>query len=178
MRSAHSFAIFSGALLGVSSSPTFSIKLSDTNLCLDLPHGDATNGNQLWIYECNGSVSQQWVRMNPTGDDAKDQRVHWAGDYSKCLDVPGGYDSGKGKNGNMLQIWDCKDPEPDGQEFFFDKGDTMIDNGIIDGKGFCWDVHDGAGSGALLQTWKCGDKTKTQQWFVTKVKDANAQIAV
>jgi len=30
-------------------------------LCFDIPGGDLTNGNIVWLWDCNGSPNQQWI---------------------------------------------------------------------------------------------------------------------
>ena len=71
--------------------------LKDTSKCLDLPGGDTTNGNKLWLWDCNGSPDQEWVFGAGTW------QINFKSNTNKCVDIPGG----SLKDGNVLQIWDC-----------------------------------------------------------------------
>lgn len=64
-------------------------------LCLDMPGGDTSNGNGLWVWECNGQQSQQWW--------FDEWQIMYAADNSKCVDVQAGDLSA----GEALMIWDC-----------------------------------------------------------------------
>jgi len=68
--------------------------------CLDLPGGDTTNGNKLWMWDCNGLENQKWVFVTYANGAGK---IVYAQDPSKCVDVPGGDFA----NGNQLALWDC-----------------------------------------------------------------------
>jgi hypothetical protein len=67
-----------------------------SNLCLDLPASDTTNGNQLQIWTCNGTQAQQWTYQ-------ADGTIHSAINYNKCVDLSGSNTA----NGTPVQIWDC-----------------------------------------------------------------------
>ena len=46
---------------------------SNTSLCVEVPGGYAGNGNNIWLWTCNGGDSQKWVFDNyqiRCGDDA------------------------------------------------------------------------------------------------------------
>ncbi|KAK1215630.1 hypothetical protein PQX77_021752 [Marasmius sp. AFHP31] len=68
--------------------------------CLDVPGGDASNGNFLQIWSCSeGNANQLW---NYAGVVEGQWAISWAGN-NKCVDVrDGNYDVM-----NNLQIWDC-----------------------------------------------------------------------
>ena len=48
----------------------------------DLPGGDIRNGNQLWLWECNGSDDQKW--------QLDGQLIRLVADPTYCMDLPGG----------------------------------------------------------------------------------------
>lgn len=102
-------AVFSVLLLVVISVDASQLRVAcdkygncdDKNLCIDLPGGDTTNGNFLWLWECNGGGNQQWL--------VKDGAIRFASQPDKCIDIPGGAE--KGIDGNTFKptvwIWDC-----------------------------------------------------------------------
>jgi len=66
-------------------------------LCIDLPGGNAYNGNKLQLWGCNGGDSQNWAWDNG--------QIKYAADDSFCIDLPGG----NAENGNQLWLWECSD---------------------------------------------------------------------
>lgn len=72
----------------------------DLGKCIDLPNNDATDGNQLELWDCSGGPQQQW------GYDANSLTIYLASssaDATACMDLTnGGLD-----NGNPLGIWQC-----------------------------------------------------------------------
>eukprot|EP00665_Eupelagonemidae_sp_cell47_P001059 gene1059-4756_t len=70
----------------------------DTNLCVDLPGGDDTDGSGLWVWDCYQGVNQQWEY------DFLTQTIQYKQDRGgKCVDLP----SDKMENGNFIEIWEC-----------------------------------------------------------------------
>ncbi|KAK1231148.1 hypothetical protein PQX77_005739 [Marasmius sp. AFHP31] len=82
------------------------IKTYGGSKCLDVPNGDATNGNKLQLWTCvDGSTNQQWKVNSPN-------TIEWVG-KNKCVDIT----NGNLTAGNTLQIWDC-DTNNDNQSWF------------------------------------------------------------
>merc|ERR1719162_2248054 len=65
----------------------------NTSLCLDLPGGDAHNGNMLWLWECQGVDSQIWVFNN--------YQVRYGANENFCIDA------GEMEDGSQLMLWEC-----------------------------------------------------------------------
>lgn len=68
---------------------------ADLRICLDLPGGDTTNGNHLWLWQCNGSPSQDWGYNSDAGSI-------YSVNSDSCIDVLNSAD-----DGDNLMIWDC-----------------------------------------------------------------------
>jgi len=59
------------------------VKTYGGSKCLDVPNGDATNGNKLQIWTCvDGSTNQQWKVNSPN-------TIEWVG-KNKCVDITNG----------------------------------------------------------------------------------------
>lgn len=63
--------------------------------CLDLPDGNAFNGANLQVWDCNGMFNQQWIWTD--GSNIIRPQV----DPSKCVEA------GQWGNGKQLFLWDC-----------------------------------------------------------------------
>ncbi|KAK1216245.1 hypothetical protein PQX77_021119 [Marasmius sp. AFHP31] len=75
------------------------IKTYGGTKCLNVPNGDATNGNRLQIRNCvEGDANQQWKRRTPFPN----LTIEWVG-KNKCVDIT----NGDMTVGNSLQISDC-----------------------------------------------------------------------
>jgi hypothetical protein len=94
--------------------------------CLDLPGGDTTNGNFVWMWDCTGSANQLWTydtfgKMKDYPFAMNPYRLRYAADPSKCIDLPGQDTS----DGAQLWIWDCigedSQPEFSGQSFWIEQ---------------------------------------------------------
>jgi hypothetical protein len=122
--------------------------------CLDLPGGDTTNGNKLWLWDCNGHDSQAWLF------DADSWRMVYKANPSKCIDIPGG----DATDGQSLQIWDCNGHL--NQQWGYD-GDQKTIYSAWNGHVKCIDVNwgDGTGYNTLLQLWDCNGHTN-QWWYI------------
>jgi len=122
--------------------------------CLDLEHGDTTNGKAVQIWDCNNRHTQGWV--------FKGDRLVYKADQSKCVDLRGGDD----KNGAQIQIWDCAEDGnsvASNQEWIYESGQQRIKLKRSDGKK-CVDVPSGrAWNGHDRQIWDC-DHTEGQRW--------------
>lgn len=115
--------------------------------CLDIPYQNTSNGTNLHMWDCNGSVAQQWTL---TGDG----RIMGMG---KCLDVEGPY-AGNGVN---VQIWDCQNVA---QHYW-----SVTSNGQIKSyDGRCLDVRGwGTANGTAVQVWSCVNPIiSAQTWRV------------
>ena len=44
--------------------------------CIDLPGGDARNGNRLWLWECSGSDNQKWQTYQQQGRATRQGRTN------------------------------------------------------------------------------------------------------
>jgi hypothetical protein len=120
---------------------------SNTGLCLDVPGGDTSNGNQLWLWECNGAESQQW-RFD-------EWQIRYAPDESKCIDA------GDMSDGTQLYLWDCNGQPQQTWGFNGDASTTYLadTNTCLDYYGD-WDSN-----GQPLHIWECtGDWN--QEWSI------------
>lgn len=74
------------------------VYLPHTSKCVDLLGGNATNGNQLGLWDCNGGDSQQW------GFDPEWGTIYLAtsaaSDATKCVQTRGIVHA-------TIEIWDC-----------------------------------------------------------------------
>jgi alpha-galactosidase len=123
---------------------------SNTNLCLDLPGDDASNGNQLWLWECNGQESQRWVFDN--------WQIRFGADESKCIDA------GDMSDGMQLFLWDCNGyPQ---QTWGYDSDAARV---YLASTSTCLDYYgDWQSSGQPLHVWDCtGDWN--QEWSIWNI---------
>lgn len=123
---------------------------SNTNLCLDLPGDDASNGNLLWLWDCNGQESQRWVFDNG--------QIRFGADESKCIDAGGM------SNAEQLFLWDCNGyPQ---QTWGYDSDASRV---YLTDTSICLDFYaDWQSSGQPLHVWDCtGDSN--QEWSLWNV---------
>ena len=133
-------------------------------LCLDLPGGDISNRNRVWLWSCNGMGNQYWNWV--------DGAIHPDGDSRKCLDVPG---SGF-FNGNFIEIWDCNGSH--GQNFGYDSEMQTIylASSMSSDASMCVDVAGGEGyDGASVQIWSCNG-LPNQQWLLGSGDDSRMAL--
>lgn len=134
-------------------SPVSYIKSLETNKCLDVPGGLTNAGQQLWIWECDSSVNQQWFFSSG--------QLILNADQSKCVDLSGGDTT----NGNLLQIWDCNGAPQQG--WGIDDSTHMIYMTQYERK--CFQMQDGSGlNGVPLEIWKCLPYGN-QKWYMEAV---------
>jgi len=155
----------------------FNIKpLANEGMCLDLPGGDPKDGNKLWIWQCNGENSQKW-RFDPGT-----WQIRFAGDTSKCIDVPG---SNFAQNGNQLWVWDCNGQK--GQYWGYDGTSKTIyaSNSLAAEQNVnstqkangsklqsplasaCMDLYGGnANNGGAVTVWGCSNDDNNQKWDI------------
>lgn len=124
------------------------------------PGGDASNGNKLWIWDCNGSPGQGW------GYDYEMSSIYSTIDNTKCLDLAGGDNN----NGNGLQVWDCnpQDPATYQQRWIVPYPEAMM----LGGK--CLDLSGGdATNGNTVGLWDCNGQLN-QAWVWTSSSVGNS----
>jgi len=114
-----------------------------SNLCIDLPGGDARNGNPLWLWECNGHDTQTWV--------FSDYQLRFGQDETMCIDA------GDQSDGMQLMLWECNGSPQ--QTWGYESGQILIagGNACMDKWGDNWD------SGQDLHVWECSG-ADNQQW--------------
>lgn len=117
-------------------------------LCLDVPWGEARDGNPAQVARCNGNVAQQWTR-------AADGTVRALG---KCLDVAGGGTA----NGTVVQLWTCNGTGA--QRWTYDAASGALRNPQ---SGRCLDAVGGlpVRDGQRVQVWDCTG-AGNQRWTV------------
>jgi len=116
------------------------------NLCLDVPGGNAFNGNPLWLWECNGQDSQIWVF------DSNNQ-IRFGADETFCVDA------GDMSNGFQLMLWDCN--YQDQQTWGYDSAELKI---YVLNTGTCVDWYDGdSDNGQAFHIWECNGLSN-QRW--------------
>jgi len=121
--------------------------------CLDLPGGDTTNGNKVWIWDCNGQSNQKWVFAPGTW------QIVFAGNPHKCLDTPGE----DAVDGNQLQIWDCNGGKYQYWGYDGEAKSIYLSNSEADAT-FCMDLNGGSTTnGNKVQLWHC-NQSPNQQW--------------
>ena len=77
------------------------IKMRDhQNLCIDLSSSNTSNGNNIQLYNCNGTNAQKWIY------DGMTQTIRSVINPDKCMQIEKNSDSVYGKRSNV-EIWDC-----------------------------------------------------------------------
>jgi len=143
--------ISGGPAPGPSPAPWASLQSTASGLCLDLPDGDTTNGNLLWVWDCYGGEPQQWA--------FQDNQLVYLPDTSKCVDLIGGDTT----NGNRLAIWDCYGGESQQWGFDSDYGTMYLASSGHDASkcGFSESYQ-----GGIVAIWDCNSDEETQIWTV------------
>jgi len=148
----------------------------DQNKCLDLTGGDHSNGNKLQIWDCNGSVNQQWIFY---GFYPAIFGIVSAKDTSKCVDA------GDMSNGQVLKIWDCNGLQQQkfGYDCIFPGTKTLVLASSMDMAkpgnrtrlssplaSKCADLAGGVDmDGTAAQVWHCNGLVN-QKWGIYPVK--------
>jgi hypothetical protein len=118
------------------SSGTGQIVGNGSNRCIDIPSANAADGNQLQIWDCNGTAAQQWT-FNADGS------VRAMG---KCMDVSGGSTA----DGAVIQLWTCNGTGA--QKFTLNAAGDLVNTQ----SGKCVDVENVAtANGSKLHLWTC-----------------------
>ncbi|KAJ8091966.1 hypothetical protein PM082_024201 [Marasmius tenuissimus] len=95
------------------------LKLSGTDLCLDVKDGLNADGAKLQLWTCTpGNDNQLWSRNANTG------AWQWVG-TNKCIDLTGGLKT----DGNPIQVWSC-DPSGTNRNQLF-SGKTVPDTEAV-----------------------------------------------
>ncbi len=77
------------------------IKMRDhQNLCIDLSQSNTSNGNNIQLYNCNGTNAQKWMY------DGLTQSIRSVVNPDKCMQIEKNSDGVYGKRSNV-QIYDC-----------------------------------------------------------------------
>jgi len=106
------------------------------NKCIDIPGANPADGTQLQIWDCNGTVAQQWTF-------AADGTVRAMG---MCMDVAWGSTA----NGAKIQIVHCNGNPA--QQFVLSAAGDLVNPQANK----CVDVQDwNTANGAKLQLWEC-----------------------
>jgi len=128
--------------------------------CLDLPGGNANNGNLLQIWDCNGMKNQQWFF------DSGTWRITYAGNSGKCIDAIGG--GGIPAAGTKLGIWDCLGT--DSQVWGYDSNMKTVflakSAANMPEASMCMDLAGGSNvDGTPIQVWNCNGLAN-QAWDI------------
>jgi alpha-galactosidase len=140
---AHGTAVYRVSGGGTAPPNTGALVSAASGRCLDVPQGNAANGTQPVIWDCNGGTNQRWT---VTG-----QTVQALG---KCLDAPI-----NAAPGAKAQIWDCNGGA--NQRW------TFGSDGTIRGEqsGLCLDVDRNlASNGTAVLLWTCTG-AQNQRWM-------------
>ncbi len=72
--------------------------------CLDVKHGDRSDGQDVWTWECNKTDAQKWIFEKRTAGDYKGsyRLVSALGSDTHCLDNRGDFTTG-----DRMGIWSC-----------------------------------------------------------------------
>jgi len=130
----------------------FSLRNEVYQRCLDLPGGDATNGNVLWAWECMAVDGQRWA--------FSDGQLVSAISPSKCVDLPGNdYSDGK-----TPMIWDCVGT-PQQQWDYDDSQGTLYLSSSQDATRCMGVPLDAPNPGLDVGVFEC-DGTDTLRWMM------------
>ncbi|KAF4604588.1 hypothetical protein EYR40_003362 [Pleurotus pulmonarius] len=116
--------------------------------CLNVKGDAMANGTPVELFDCNGSVGQNWSIVKGQ------TKVQLAG-TNFCLDA-----GSEPADGVALKIWTCYDNLP-AQDWWY-TNDSRI---AVTSKGQCMDFRDGLFvNNNTVQTWKCTDNNTNQVW--------------
>ncbi len=118
--------------------------------CIDLKHGNTSNGNQVWYYPCNQTPAQSWY-----WDDSNNY-IRSSIDKNKCLVGSGGSSA----LGTKLMIWDCVNND-DRFRWDWDASDDSLRP--RNNKEVCIEAKDGISYDLILDS--CNDEWKSFQWW-------------
>ncbi|MEV0569092.1 ricin-type beta-trefoil lectin domain protein [Dactylosporangium sp. NPDC050588] len=125
-------------------SGTSAIIGNGSDRCIDVPSSNATDGNRLQIWDCNGTGAQQWTF-------AADGSLRALG---KCMDVSGGGTA----DGTVVQLWTCNGTGA--QKFTLTAAGDLVNPQ----SNKCVDVQNVAtANGSKLHIWTCNGASN-QKW--------------
>lgn len=104
-----------------------------TGKCIDVPGGNTTAGQLIWLYNCGSGPVQQFT-LNGNGSYSVDAAP------GLCIDVS----AGNTTNGNQMEIWTCNNAWP---QAFTPGGNINGWRGIITGNTFFCALRDDIWSG-------------------------------
>jgi len=122
------------------------------NFCFDVQDGNADNGANLQIWECEQNEennNRRFTYGNGTG------AVRWAAHPDFCLDVA----DGKTDNGANIQFWECgADGEAPNQQFILPAPGSRGRIRWASNPSKCFDIAGGREeNGTNIETWDCDD---------------------
>uniref|UniRef100_A0A7S0ZLY9 Ricin B lectin domain-containing protein n=1 Tax=Noctiluca scintillans TaxID=2966 RepID=A0A7S0ZLY9_NOCSC len=130
--------------------------------CLDIPGGDTTNGNNLWLWQCMGISGQDW-QFHPDN-----QTITLVSDTTKCVDA------GAMALGELLMIWDCNELPQQRWGYNASTHAIYLNQSSVNTSGGCVDVKDGKQeNGNYVQVWTCleGYASANQKWTIGGVQE-------
>jgi hypothetical protein len=154
-----------------------SIQSRESGLCLDLPGGNTTNGNQLMVWECLGNKNQQWEFQ-----ELPVPRLVYAPSLEsaspKCIDLM----AGNTTNGQPLQIWDCAGT-PQQTWAFEAKSGVMY---LLSDASKCADLRNGGmKNSTAVQVWDCTAAPQgglaigwNQQWSLSSSESSKGRVGM
>ena len=107
--------------------------------CLDLSSADATNGNDLWLWPCNGTPAQKW-KLDSNGF------LRSQVNQNKCMVPTGSADLGAG-----IVIWDCSNR----YTYMKWNRDSRGRFNLRNDPNKCLDTNDGR----TLHIWTCNERS-------------------
>lgn len=121
--------------------------ISALGKCMDVAAANSADGTPVQLYDCNGSVAQQWSRPG-------DGTIRALG---KCLDVAGGAVA----DGTKLQIASCSGNPA--QQFTYSGAHDLVNPQANK----CVDIPSAnTANGTRLQIWTCNG-TSAQKWTIS-----------
>jgi len=141
---------FATAALAQSYPAALQISPDGGGRCIDVPDRKFAQGQGLQMLDCNNSPGQTFTY------DPASMRISIGG---LCIDVAGGQPGDlvvlSSCNGGAKQTWKAE------QKGGFTK--------FVGGNGLCLDIRYGSKeSGALVQTWTCGEAEPNQLWSLQR----------
>jgi endoglucanase len=115
--------------------------------CLDVAAAGTANGTVVQVYDCNGTVAQQW-QPGANGSVQNPQS-------GRCLDLAGAATA----NGSRVQIYDCNGTGA--QQWQINADGTLVNPS----SGRCLDAS-GTANSSPVQIWDCAG-TANQSWTVS-----------
>lgn len=133
--------------------------VTSDGLCLDIPGGNVSKGQPLWIWECSGTDTQQFTFHEGTW---RSWRITPASDPSLCIDT------GDMSMGNQIMLQECNKDILGGQQNFGYNSEvqSLPDHIYLASSrsgALCWQP-DGAWNSAGVFVTDCQEQNPFQQW--------------